>query len=342
MIVEPLRLYSVAVFDANAKSYKAAARNENKDPHEALNAMDRNLLSGLFGGEWDTCPGEQVVRTQWEHGANGWIGYEIQTIAGDDPDPNCLYHRIVGDSIQHRYRFHAPLPQPKPGDPPGVNLSNLEWWRYIGLNERHNLAMVIKPYLDDRASYWQFIFSKPARHDENEKVKQTNASSTVSPESSKEIHPDSLFLGRLNNPILTKIMNRLRKELQQNDHYIGEVARLFDTLLSQILIFCADRLDATSTDIGTRGDYRFRSDARESDLQSDLRDWLLGNLQYGEVGAEVSGVGTGRADICVAFDGIRFVVELKRENADANRTHIQKYIQQVVAYQNTRAFSLIV
>jgi len=52
LIIEPLRRYAIAVFDANAKSYRDAVRKENKDPHEALHAMAHNLLEELFGGEW--------------------------------------------------------------------------------------------------------------------------------------------------------------------------------------------------------------------------------------------------------------------------------------------------
>src|ERR1019366_1999942 len=39
-----------------------------------------------------------------------------------------------------------------------INLSNLEWWQYIGLKERHNLGMAIKPYIDDRVAHWRFIY----------------------------------------------------------------------------------------------------------------------------------------------------------------------------------------
>jgi hypothetical protein len=82
-------------------------------------------------------------------------------IAGNDPDPTCLYHQLVGNAIQHRYRFHAPLPPHVPGEPPGLGVSNLEWWKYIGLKERHDLAMVVRPYLEDRISHWQVVYAAP-------------------------------------------------------------------------------------------------------------------------------------------------------------------------------------
>jgi hypothetical protein len=91
--------------------------------------MARNLLMGLFGREWENSPGERVVRIRWREGVDGWKGEEIAVIAGNDPDPTCLYHQLVGDAIQHRYRFHAPLPAHVPREPPGLGVSNLEWWR---------------------------------------------------------------------------------------------------------------------------------------------------------------------------------------------------------------------
>ena len=158
-IVQAFRRHAVKVFDANAAAYNRAISEQKRDAKETLTAMSRNLLVGLFGREWENSPGERVVRIRWEDGADGWKGQEIAVIAGNDPDPTCLYHQLVGDAIKHRYRFHAPLPPHVPGEPPGLGVSNLEWWQYIGLKERHNLAMVIKPYLEDRMAHWQFAYA---------------------------------------------------------------------------------------------------------------------------------------------------------------------------------------
>ena len=123
--------------------------------------MSRNLLVSLFGREWENSPGERVVRIKWQDGGDGWKGEEIRVIAGNDPDPTCLYHQLVGDAIKHRYRFHAPLPAQVRGEPPGLGVSNLEWWQYIGLKDRHDLAMAVQPYLDDRIAHWQVVYSAP-------------------------------------------------------------------------------------------------------------------------------------------------------------------------------------
>ncbi len=157
VIVEPFRRYAVNVFDVNAVAYRNVASKQAKAPHDVLNAMVHNLLSELFGREWENSPGETVTRTDWQNGVEGWKGKEFVVVAGNDPDPSCQYHELISDAIKYRYRFHAVLPAPIPGEPPGINLSNVEWWQYIGLNERHNLAMAIKPYLEDRKEHWQSI-----------------------------------------------------------------------------------------------------------------------------------------------------------------------------------------
>jgi hypothetical protein len=158
-LVESLREYATKLFDVNARSYRRAVSREGRDPNEFLSAIARNLLSGVFGSEWESSPGEEVVRIDWQQGIEGWKGTEVVAKAGNDPDPNCLYHQLIGDAIKYRYRFHAVPPPPLPGEPPGINLSNLEWWQYIGLNERHNLATAIKPYVDDRMSHWHLVYA---------------------------------------------------------------------------------------------------------------------------------------------------------------------------------------
>jgi hypothetical protein len=160
-IVQAFRRHAVKVFDVNAAAYRRVISEQGRDAKVALNAMSDNLLVGLFGREWKNSPGERVVRIKWDDGVDGWKGEEFAVVAGNDPDPTCLYHQLIGDAIKHRYRFHAPLPPHVPGEPPGLSVSNVEWWQYIGLNERHNLAMVIQPYMEDRIAHWQVVYSTP-------------------------------------------------------------------------------------------------------------------------------------------------------------------------------------
>jgi len=156
-ILEPLRRYAMRVFDANASAYLNVASTQTLDSPQVLDAMLRNLISQFFGDEWESSPGEQVTRTRWHRDAEGWKGKEVVVIARNDPDPNCLYHQLISDAIKYRYRFHAVLPPALEGEPPGINLESPEWWQYIGLNERHNLAMAIRPYLEDRKAHWQSV-----------------------------------------------------------------------------------------------------------------------------------------------------------------------------------------
>jgi hypothetical protein len=156
-LVEPFRRYAIKIFDVNATVSHRAASARGKDFNQVLGAMVRNLLSEIFGLEWEKSPGDKVIRIDWLYGSEGWKGKEIPVIAGNDPDPACLYHELIGDAIKYRYRFHDVPPDPVPGEPPGINLSNVEWWQYIGLKERHNLAMAIKPNLEDRKAHWQSI-----------------------------------------------------------------------------------------------------------------------------------------------------------------------------------------
>ena len=157
-ILESFRRYATKVFDVNATAYRKAASTQGKDSAEVLRAMVHNLLNDVFGSEWESSPGEQVIRIDWQQGIEGWKGREVVVIAGNDPDKNCLYHELISGAVKYRYRFHAVPPEPIPGEPPGINLSNLEWWQYIGLKERHNLAMAVKPYLEDRVAHWQLVY----------------------------------------------------------------------------------------------------------------------------------------------------------------------------------------
>ena len=126
-IVEPFRRYAIEVFDVNATAYRKSASTQGSGSDEVLHAMASNLLVEVFGREWESSPGEKVIRTDWQQGSKGWKGREFVVVAGDDPDPTCLYHELISDAVKYRYRFHDPLPAPIPGEPPGINLSNLDW-----------------------------------------------------------------------------------------------------------------------------------------------------------------------------------------------------------------------
>ena len=158
-LIQPFRRYAVTVFDVYASAYQQVARTSVAYQEALDELLLPMVLRDLLGREWDRAPGEKVIRTLWQDGPDGKPeGKEVEVVAGNDPDPTCLFYAILSNAIEHRHRFFEPLPAPAPGEPPGINLTNLEWWQYIGLNERHSLAMAIKPYLEDRVAHWRFIY----------------------------------------------------------------------------------------------------------------------------------------------------------------------------------------
>jgi len=185
-LVEPFRRYAVAVFDVYASAYSHVARTLAAYQEALDELLLPMVLRDLFGREWDHAPGETVVRTLWQGGRDGKPeGREVKTVAGNDPDAACVFYDLLSNAIEHRHRFFEPLPAPEPGDLPGINLMNLEWWRYIGLSERHSLAMAIKPYIEDRVSHWRFIYAPtaPADSDSTSETTKSDASRQQEPSS---------------------------------------------------------------------------------------------------------------------------------------------------------------
>ncbi|MDC0714206.1 hypothetical protein POL68_37430 [Stigmatella sp. ncwal1] len=132
-----------------------------------------------------------------------------------------------------------------------------------------------------------------------------------------------------------RIVKQIHEELASCRDYEGETKRDFDELLLHVLSFCADRLDGSKRERGARGAYLSKANALEGDLQSDLREYLIGNFLRADVRTEVDGVGAGRTDIYIGFGTRRFIIELKREGEDSSRSGLRKYLGQAAAYQAT-------
>ncbi|MGQ3671001.1 hypothetical protein ACT6QG_01210 [Xanthobacter sp. TB0136] len=139
----------------------------------------------------------------------------------------------------------------------------------------------------------------------------------------------------LANPVLQRVLASLRDQLSDSSEYAGEVQRMFDAVLQQILIFCSDRQNAGSRDLGSRGAYLRAHDPSEADLQSDLRDFLRGNLVSAEVLSEVSGIATGRTDLYISLGGPAFVIELKKHEGAFSPEAANRYLAQATSYQAT-------
>lgn len=140
---------------------------------------------------------------------------------------------------------------------------------------------------------------------------------------------------RFANPVINQLFRELTAAVASCTDYRGETKDGFDNLLAQILMFCTDRQDAGRKQLGPRTEYLRADDAKEGDLQSDLRQFIKGNLTTAEVLAEVEGIATGRSDIYVGFGGVRFIAELKRHFGAVNREVAKTYFGQAGAYQAT-------
>lgn len=139
----------------------------------------------------------------------------------------------------------------------------------------------------------------------------------------------------LANPVLQRVLVSLRDQLSASSEYTGEVQRAFDAVLQQILIFCSDRQNAEIRDLGSRGAYLRARDPSEADLQSDLRDFLKGNLVSAEVLSEVRGIATGRTDLYISLGGPAFVIELKKHEGEFSPEASKRYRAQSTSYQAT-------
>lgn len=140
---------------------------------------------------------------------------------------------------------------------------------------------------------------------------------------------------RFANPVINQLFCDLTAAVGSCTDYQGETKDGFDALLAQILVFCADRQDAGRKQLGPRTDYLRADDAKEGDLQSDLRQFVKGNLTTAEVLTEVEGIATGRSDIYVGFGGVRFIAELKRHFGAVDKEVAKTYFGQAGAYQAT-------
>lgn len=140
-------------------------------------------------------------------------------------------------------------------------------------------------------------------------------------------------VGKLANPVLQRVLASLRDKLSTSSEYTGDIQRTFDTVLQQILIFCSDRQNAEIRDLGARGAYLRAQDPSEGDLQSDLRDFLKGNLVGAEVLSEVRGIATGRTDLYISLGGPAFVIELKKHEGTFSPEAANSYLAQATSYQ---------
>ncbi len=141
----------------------------------------------------------------------------------------------------------------------------------------------------------------------------------------------------LANPVLQRTLTTLRAALLASGEYEGAVRENFDSVLQQLLVFCSDRQNAEIRDLGTRGEYLRADNPSESDLQLDLREFLIGNLTGADVLPEVRGVATGRTDLRISFGGPTFIIELKKHDGHLSQEAANRYRAQATSYQASNA-----
>src|SRR5947209_6147052 len=59
--LDAVKKYAIKVYDVNADAYEKMITAQEKEPKEALHAVLCNLLTNVFGVEWEKTPGDEVV-----------------------------------------------------------------------------------------------------------------------------------------------------------------------------------------------------------------------------------------------------------------------------------------
>ena len=107
-----------------------------------------------------------------------------------------------------------------------------------------------------------------------------------------------------------------------------------EPVIESTIRFLARCMDIQKGREAGRTAYLYAPDAKEQDLQDDLFEWYMGN-GHGNPYIEPQNIGGGRVEIVFPVNGDRFAAELKREQADASKESLRKYLRQPAAYQAT-------
>jgi hypothetical protein len=152
-----------------------------------------------------------------------------------------------------------------------------------------------------------------------------------------------------NDPVVLPILNRILDQLTGHPHYTGRVPVTFSALVYQMVLFLKSRLDLNKTSLlGKRRrngepvyDYRQRPEKDqpqplEEDLQLDFRSWLDSGPLHHAVSAEPIDLALGRGDIIVRFGALHYLAEIKKDDEDNSRQHVETaYLTQTAEYSNT-------
>ncbi len=137
------------------------------------------------------------------------------------------------------------------------------------------------------------------------------------------------------HPVLDEIEENVFGALEDNRSFLMSAGQNFKLLIRislRFLLMVADEPAAYMKELNAGDDVPL-----EAELQRQYSQALKMSPLAGRVGIELHDVARGRADVYVTFDEAqRFIVEIKREKADASRQSIETaYLTQTFEYQRT-------
>jgi hypothetical protein len=140
------------------------------------------------------------------------------------------------------------------------------------------------------------------------------------------------------SPIMQQAIARIYQEFSQVPEFAdAHVRDIIMAVVFESLLFLEFRLDTTPGQDPTAA-YLFKSATEVDPLEKELQQDYLRFLKRAKLGSadEIRGVGGGRADVLHMYKGIRFVIEIKREQDDASfDSLLAHYGDQTAIYQTT-------
>lgn len=136
-------------------------------------------------------------------------------------------------------------------------------------------------------------------------------------------------------PVITQVIDTTLHALLECEDFTGRVREELQPVITSVIRFLALCLDATEGGERSYTAYLFDSNAHENQLKEHLIAWFRGASGFTDLAIEAQQVGAGRIDVMLTFEHFRFVIELKREQGDATREGLGRYLRQAAAYQVT-------
>jgi hypothetical protein len=136
--------------------------------------------------------------------------------------------------------------------------------------------------------------------------------------------------------IVEQTFRKLRTDLAEAKDLVGEIGDHYLHLVRALLRFLRARLDPSQRKESQTA-YLFQRNPPplERALGEDLVQWLHSGDVPVRVLSEVRDYAGGRVDVLISWGGHAFVIELKREQFDARRDSLERYLPQTIVYQGS-------